>query len=315
MTDIPVFLFTGFLDSGKTTFIQSVLADPSFNKGQRILVLQCEEGEEELDPSGFASADNVFIETVLDQKKLTEALLDRLTNKYDAEQVVVEYNGMWLLTDFFQVLPREWVIAGETMFADSTTFLQYNANMRQLVFNKMNTAEMIVFNRVPKSMDRMELHKIVRGANRQAQIVYSDENGKAEYDEIVDPLPFDVNAPVIEIEDKDYALFYADLMENTKTYIDKTVSLNALALSEKGMPRKTFAIGRQLMQCCAEDIQFAGLACLYDHPEQICSKRWYKVEAKVIERFTSLYGRKGPVLVVKSIKPSSEPEEPVATFY
>ena len=285
MTDIPVFLFTGFLDSGKTTFIQSVLSDPGFNKGQRILVLQCE--EEELDPSEFASSDNVFIETVLDQKKLTEALLDRLTNKYDAEQVVVEYNGMWLLTDFFQILPREWVIAGETMFADSTTFLQYNANMRQLVFNKLNTAEMIVFNRVPKSMDRMELHKIVRGANRQAQIVYSDENGKAEYDEIVDPLPFDVNAPVIEIEDKDYALFYVDLMENTKTYVNKTVSLNVMALSEKGMPRKTFAVGRQLMQCCVEDIQFAGLACLYDHPEQICSKRWYKVEAKVIERFTA----------------------------
>ena len=125
----------------------------------------------------------------------------------------------------------------------------------------------------------------------------------------------DAEKALAQIEDRDYALFYVDLMENTKPYIHKTVSLNALALSEKGMPRKTFAIGRQLMQCCAEDIQFAGLACLYDHPEQICSKRWYRVEADVIERFTSLYGKKGPVLVVKSIRPSSEPEEPVATFY
>ena len=43
--EIPVYLFTGFLDAGKTTFIQETLEDPQFNDGQKTLILLCEEGE------------------------------------------------------------------------------------------------------------------------------------------------------------------------------------------------------------------------------------------------------------------------------
>ena len=315
MTDIPVFLFTGFLDAGKTTFIQSVLADKEFNLGQSLLVLQCEEGEEELDPSGFACRENVHIEQVREENKLTEALLDRLTNKYDAEAVLVEYNGMWLLDNLFQVLPVNWMIAGETCFFDSNSFLQYNANMRQLVFNKLNTAELVVFNRVPEDMDRMELHKIVRGVSRRTDIMYVDDKGKTEFDDIVDPLPFDINAPVIEIEDRDYALFYADLLENTANYVNKTVRLKIMAMNGMKMPKNTFAGGRQLMQCCVEDIQFAAIACLYERSWDIHNQEWYLITAEVKERFTMLYGKKGPVLQVVSAEPASAPDEIVATFY
>ena len=48
--EIPVYLFTGFLDAGKTTFIQETLEDPQFNDGQKTLILLCEEGETELSP-------------------------------------------------------------------------------------------------------------------------------------------------------------------------------------------------------------------------------------------------------------------------
>ncbi len=40
---IPVYLFTGFLDAGKTAFIQETLEDPGFNTGEKTLVLLCEE--------------------------------------------------------------------------------------------------------------------------------------------------------------------------------------------------------------------------------------------------------------------------------
>lgn len=45
MDDMPVYLFTGFLESGKTSFIDETLADKRFNNGQRTLLLVCEEGE------------------------------------------------------------------------------------------------------------------------------------------------------------------------------------------------------------------------------------------------------------------------------
>ena len=67
---LPIFLFTGFLDAGKTTFIQSMLEDPQFNEGQRTLLLLCEEGEEELLPDRF-SINNVTIQTVDSVSDLT----------------------------------------------------------------------------------------------------------------------------------------------------------------------------------------------------------------------------------------------------
>ena len=41
---VPVYLFTGFLESGKTRFAQETLQDKNFNNGDRILLLVCEEG-------------------------------------------------------------------------------------------------------------------------------------------------------------------------------------------------------------------------------------------------------------------------------
>ena len=45
--EIPVYLFVGFLESGKTKFIQETFEDPNFDSGDKTLLLVCEEGEEE----------------------------------------------------------------------------------------------------------------------------------------------------------------------------------------------------------------------------------------------------------------------------
>ena len=46
MPDIPMYVFTGFLESGKTKFIQETLEDERFNTGERTLLLVFEEGED-----------------------------------------------------------------------------------------------------------------------------------------------------------------------------------------------------------------------------------------------------------------------------
>ena len=66
--EIPVYLFTGFLDSGKTTFIQETLEDPGFNDGQKTLLIVTEEGDTEYKPIKFASS-NVKIMTLEDAVK------------------------------------------------------------------------------------------------------------------------------------------------------------------------------------------------------------------------------------------------------
>ena len=107
MKEIPVYLFTGFLDSGKTTFIQETLEDPQFNGGEPTLVLLCEEGERELEPLKFASS-NVKTVTLKQQASLTEEYLKDLEIKYKFDRIIVEYNGMWLLDDFYANMPENW---------------------------------------------------------------------------------------------------------------------------------------------------------------------------------------------------------------
>ena len=99
MTEIPVYVFTGFLDSGKTSFIQETLEDTRFNNGERTLILQFEEGEEEFCIESYPHQ-NVYLE-VLDQQTVTTQELEALGKKYAAERIVAELNGMQQVGDLY----------------------------------------------------------------------------------------------------------------------------------------------------------------------------------------------------------------------
>ncbi len=312
--EIPVYLFTGFLDAGKTTFIQSTLEDERFNKGERTLLLLCEEGECEYAPSRF-SGKNVFIETLEDKAGLTADHLTALQKKHRAQRVMIEYNGMWLLTELFASLPKNWVIYQEMLFADATTFAAYNANMRNLVVDKLGTPELVVFNRMPKQQDKMPLHKIVRAVSRRVDIAYDHGGDDVEYDDIEDPLPFDVHAPVIAVADKDYAVWYRDLSDNLNGYDGKTVRFKGQVVRDRSIPKDCFIVGRPLMTCCAEDIRFAGLVCRWPETAGLKNRDWVTVQASIAVQEHECYGRVGPVLTAVSVEPAQAPANEVATFY
>ena len=40
---IPVYIFTGFLEGGKTHIIQESMEDERFNSGEKTLIILCEE--------------------------------------------------------------------------------------------------------------------------------------------------------------------------------------------------------------------------------------------------------------------------------
>lgn len=310
---IPVYVFTGFLDAGKTRFMQGTLEDERFNAGEKTLLLVCEEGEEEYDPSAF-SGSNVHIEVVEDQDALTDADLEAMRKKYRAERVCVELNGMKLVSDFYAKLPKNWVVYQEIMFAEAATFPLYNANMRSLVVDKVGGCEMIVFNRVDDSVDKMELHKIVRAINRRCDIAYEDENGEVEYDEIEDPLPFDIEADVIEIADDDYGIWYRDITEEMKKYSGKTVKFKAQVAHTKKVEKDCFVPGRFIMTCCVDDIQFMGFVCQWPGAEQLRQRDWVWVTAKISLRYHKMYKDMGPVLTAIEIEPAEKAQQDVVTF-
>ncbi len=313
MQQIPVYSFTGFLDSGKTKFIQETLEDPRFNAGERTLLLVFEEGEEEYDFSSYPHK-NVHLH-ILDQQTVTTKELKELAKKCKAQRVVLELNGMQLVGDLYTRFPEEWAIAQEVMFADSTTFMAYNSNMRNLVMDKLVGAQMVVFNRLQKGQDTMPFHKIARAANRRIDILYDYTDGSTEFDQIQDPLPFDIHAPVIKLKDEDFALWYRDVTEEPEKYNGKTVQFKGQVALLRREKNGMFAPGRFVMTCCVEDIQFCGVPCKYADAATLEPRSWVAVEAKIsAERHPVYQGELGPVLTAISVKPAEKAEQEVATF-
>lgn len=312
--EIPVYVFTGFLDAGKSTFLQSTLEDKRFNSGERTLVLLCEEGECELNASRF-SGKNVTVKVVEDPAVFSPEYLSGLQKKCRAQRVMVEYNGMWLLNDLYSKMPENWVVYQEMMFADANSFPAYNANMRNLAVDKLQGAQLVVFNRAQKGFDKMELHKIVRGVSRRTEIAYEYGEDDVEYDDIEDPLPFDKEAAVIEVGDNDFALWYRDLSEELSTYDGKKVTFKGQVVVDRSIPENCFIVGRPLMTCCVDDIRFAGLVCEWEKAAELTSRTWVTVTASISVRKHPCYGRVGPVLSGIRVETADVPEQEVATFY
>ena len=313
MQQIPVYVFTGFLGSGKTKFIQETLEDERFNAGERTLLLVFEEGEEEYDFSTYPHQ-NVFLE-ILDQQTATEKEMAALARKHKAERVVAELNGMHMVGDLYARFPENWVVAQEVMFADSTTFMTYNANMRNLMMDKMAGAQMIVFNRLEKGSDTMPFHEIARAANRRVDILYDYTDGTTEFDDVEDPLPFDINAPVITIEDDDYALWFRDVTEEPEKYEGRTVRFKAQVAMLRRDKNNMFAPGRFVMTCCEDDIQFCGVPCRWAGARDLKPRSWVMVQAKIrAEKHTLYKGEVGPVLTGISVTDAAPAVEEVCAF-
>lgn len=256
---IPVYLFLGFLEGGKTQFIQESMSDKRFHDGDRTLIVVCEEGIEEFDTSKFHGG-NVTIAVIEDEAELNAKHLEELRKKCRAERVLIEYNGMWLIQQLAEALPKNWQIYQTMMMLDATTFDIYNANMRQLMIDKFSAAEMIAINRCDPGVDKAKFHNAVRALNRRASIVFEYKDGSIEPDDIKDELPFDLKAPIVEIKDEDFGILYLDAMDEPDKYDGKVISYTGIIAKSPKLPKNTFIAGRFCMTCCAEDINYIGLS-------------------------------------------------------
>ena len=186
--------------------------------------------------------------------------------------------------------------------------------MRQLVVDNLTSCEMVVYNRVTEATDKMALHKIVRGVSRKANICYEDLSGELEFDQIEDPLPYDINASVIEIKDEDFAIFYRDMSEDFAKYVGKSVRFKGIVALDKSLPASHYAIGRHIMTCCEADIAYRGLVAKGMGSLKLSTRDWVIVEGKLVEEYSKLYQGKGPVLTVEKAEAAEKPLQEVATF-
>ena len=313
MNEIPVYLFTGFMDSGKTSLIKDTLFEQGFAKEGKSLVICCEDGDAEFTDEELEK-NNVKLVMVDSEADFTEDFLKKVNTEYQPEQVFLEYNGTWQMGTLMDMeLPKYWMIVQQLATVDATTFDMYLANMRTMIMEQLFSADVVIFNRCDDSTDKGKYRRNVKALNRKAQLVYERADGTL--DERPEELPFDITADEIEISDADYAIWYMDCQDNPKKYEGKKVSFLALVYNPDKLKKGIMVPGRFAMTCCVEDITFMGLACTGYSPEKLENGGWYTVTANVNIQYSTVYGKRGPVLAVSACIPAEEPEQEVATFY
>ena len=311
---LPVYLFTGFLDGGKTSFIRQTMDEGQFKDGQTTLYVVCEDGEETVDI--IRLNDNKFVvRKIEDEDDVSEELFAGMDKEVHPGRVIIEANGMWDINELLDALPDNWQIAEVITPVDSQTFEMYLSNMKMMMTNQFLYSDLVVFNRCEEKHDRAMFKRMVRAVNRRAQVLYETPDGKVE-DNVPEELPYDMNADIIEIGDEDYGIFYIDIFENLAEYIDKTVRFKAKAAHPKEIKNdKVFVAARPAMTCCAEDIAFVGFPCEYEKQSEVKEGSWITVTANVRAIMNRQTNEPSPVMVIKKIEETTAPEDEVAYFY
>ena len=311
MADIPVYLVAGFLDGGKTNFINGILED-GFARQDKTLLICCEEGAEEYDEEMLA-ANNAALVSVESPEELTTDFLKALQRQHRQKMTIFEYNGMWKVEDLLKVLPRNWPVVQTFTMIDASTFEMYLNNMRSIMMELVKLSDVVIFNRCDKDTKKGSLRRSVKAANRQVQIIYESVDGSDE-DEDEDDLPFDVTADEIDLEDDDYGLWYLDAMDHPDRYEGKTMRFTAMVYRGDKLPKGYFVPGRFAMTCCAEDVTFVGFLCKSAFADRLKQREFIKLTATVKTEFRKEYQGPGPVLTAVKIEKADKPEEELVYF-
>ena len=310
MADIPVYLVAGFLDGGKTNFINGILED-GFARQDRTLLICCEEGEEEYNPKAL---DNVTVVTVEDEEDLKCSQLKAWEKQYKPKQVLIEYNGMWQMERLYRdVLPANWVLYQIMTFVQASTFELYAKNMGQLMMEKITNADLLVFNRCTEELKATLRSRNLRMVNRRADIYLEDNAGNSEDYDNDDTCPFDLDQELIDIPDDDFGVWYVDVMDHPDRWAGKMVHMKLIMCHSKKYPG-IHCPGRFAMVCCENDVQFLGLIAKGRDLNQYQNRDWIEVTARMAVENHEAYQGKGPVMHVISIGPCEKPAQEVVTF-
>ena len=250
--DIPVYLIAGFLDAGKTGFINGILRD-GFAAEDRTLLLRCEEGETDYDPRVL---DNVFTYTIDEPEQMTPDFFKKLEKQYRPKQVIIEYNGMWSIEPLYREgLPANWILYQIMCLVDANTFEMYVKNMGQLMMEKITNADLLIFNRCNEALRKQLRSRNLRMVNRRADIYLENTDGTSEEYVTPEMSPFDLSGGKLDVPDEDYGIWYVDMMDNPDRYQGVEVSFKALMCHSKKF-KGIHCPGRFAMVCCDKDMQF-----------------------------------------------------------
>ncbi len=308
-----VYMIYGFLESGKTQFINSTLNQDYFYSDDTTLLIVCEEGEEEYDIEALKEK-NVVVEVLDDFTDFNLTTLKELDKQYKPERILIEYNGTWSCKEI--ILPSNWEMQQQLITADGTTFETYFANMRVLFADMIRNSELLIMNRC----DGLETQKLtgfkrsIKSINPAIEVVFEDAEGEIDLPVEDEDLPFDLTAPLVEIKPDQFGIWFVDMWDNPGRYAGKKFHVKAMAMREPGMAKNAFVAGRPAMNCCAEDLVFMGVFCKYDGASNLVNKQWIDIVFTIVDEFNEEYDGNGPVLYIQELKESAPLQDPVVNL-
>lgn len=311
---IPVYLIMGFLEAGKSSFLEEVFGSGEFADGEKGVYICTEEGEVEIDPHVREQC-NISTITLDEEEQLTTEFFAKVEKKYHPQFIFIEYNGMWDPDTLLQCdLPEGWGIYQIITIIDASTFAVYLNNMKSIIGNILKCSEMVIFNRCDDTtQDLASFRRQVKAVNNRLQIMFEHKDGHM-IELGKDIPPYDLDAPIIEITDEDYGLFYMDAAEDQERYDGKTVHFRGKVMKNRKFSPGYFVPGRNAMTCCEADIRFIGFLCKSTHVDQLRNGQWIDLTAKIkYEKRKEYYGV-GPVLYTTHIKSADPPKEDLVYF-
>ncbi|MCI8534357.1 MAG: GTPase [Hungatella sp.] len=296
---MPLFLINGFLEAGKTEFLQFTMEQEYFQTDGKTLLIVCEEGDIEYDEN-LLKENRTSVVYVDSLEELTPQRLEELELLYNPERVLMEWNGMWNQDEL--KLPKDWVIYQQVTIIDGSTFDLYMKNMKPLLGAMVRNSELIICNRCDGIEDLEGYRRTLLAMNNKAEIIFEDEEG--EISEISEAdLPYDMSADVIEIAPEAYGIWYIDCMDKPDRYQGKVVEFTGMVLKSPEFPKNYFVPGRMAMTCCEADMTFLGYVCKSKEARHLETRQWVRVRAKIEYEEWQDYGGVGPVLYAESVKP------------
>lgn len=311
--EIPIYLITGFLESGKTAFINFTVAQDYFQIDEPTLLITTEEGEVEYDEKELLKY-NTVLEVVESQEQFTPEYLKKLKRRYNPERVILEYNPLWSVKKLEEMeMPRGWGIVQEIVTVDASCFQIYMQNMKSIFMEMSLHADMVMFNRCRPQDPLASFRRSIKVVNPACDVLFEDEEGEIS-NIFEDSMPYDLDADIIDIEDADYGIFYVDMEDHPERYRGKTVRFKGRVLKSENANAKFFVPGRMAMTCCADDTTFIGYICEFPKAKSLLMGQWVEVTAVVDWKYMEQYEGEGPVLIAKDIKSVQRPEVDLVYF-
>lgn len=311
--EVPIYLITGFLESGKTNFLNFTIQQEYFQIPEKTLLLVCEEGEDEYDEKVLAKC-NTVMEIIEEPEDFTFETLKMLDKKHKPERVIIEFNPLWSVDKFYEMqLPAGWDMAQHIVTVDASCFQIYMNNMKSLFVEMVRGADMVIFNRSSLEQPLANFRRSVKVVNAGADVLFEDEEGEIE-DIFGDEMPYDMNSDIIHIEDIDFGIWYIDMMDHLDRYVGKKVKLRGQVLKSRNLNASYFVPARKAMTCCADDIQYIGYICKKTDAKKLRVGSWVDVTAEIKKEYMDVYQEEGPVLYAIEITPAEKPEQELVYF-